>query len=113
MVSCDIKTHRQSQSVWTLLTTYNTDKLGHSVFDRSESDDKVALSVDDKTFLTLMDNEVSQNKENSWVAPLPFRTPRRRLPSNREQALKRLYSLKKTLEKKPEMKDHYIQFMQK
>lgn len=36
-----------------------------------------------------------------------------RLPSNREQALKRLYSLKKTLEKKPKMKEHYTQFMQK
>jgi len=60
-----------------------------------------------------MDNEISQNQENSWVTPLPFRSPRRRLPNNREQALKRLGSLRKTLEKKPEMKAHYIQFMQK
>lgn len=92
---------------------HDTDKLGHSLFERTESDDKVALSVDDKTFLTIMDSSVTQNDENSWVAPLPFRSPRRRLPSNREQALKRLNSLKKTLEKKPEMRDHYIQFMQK
>ncbi|KAK7895612.1 hypothetical protein WMY93_020937 [Mugilogobius chulae] len=94
-------------------TTEESDQLGQSVFDRTESDDKLALSIDDKTFLTIMDNAVTQNKESSWVAPLPFRSPRRRLPSNRDQALKRLYSLKKTLEKKPEMKDHYIQFMQK
>lgn len=92
---------------------HNTDRLGDSVFDRSEYDDKVALSVDDKTFLNLMDKAVSQNNENSWVAPLPFRSPRKWLPSNREQALKRLYSLKKTLEKKPQMKDHYTQFMRK
>ncbi|KAK7895294.1 hypothetical protein WMY93_020619 [Mugilogobius chulae] len=94
-------------------TIEKSDQLGQSVFDRTESDDKLALSIDDKTFLTIMDNAVTQNKESSWVAPLPFRSPRRRLPSNRDQALKRLYSLKKTLEKKPEMKDHYIQFMQK
>ncbi|KAL4009046.1 hypothetical protein ACER0C_002898 [Sarotherodon galilaeus] len=90
-----------------------TDDLGHSVFVRSESDNKQAMSIDDKAFLTIMDNEVYQNQENSWVAPLPFRSPRRRLPDNREQALKRLCSLRKTLEKKPETKDHYIQSMQK
>ncbi|KAK0155063.1 hypothetical protein N1851_002628 [Merluccius polli] len=86
-----------------------------TVFDRSKDDDKPALSIDDKAFLAIMDAEVCQNTENSWVAPLPFRSPRRRLPSNREQALKRLYSLRRTLEKKkkPEMKDHYIKFMQK
>ncbi|XP_055012739.1 uncharacterized protein LOC129409873 [Boleophthalmus pectinirostris] len=97
----------------TVGTADNADKLGESMFDRTESDDKVAPSIDDKTFLTLMNSAVRQNKENTWVAPLPFRSPRRRLPSNRDQALKRLYSLKKTLEKKPEMRDHYIQFMQK
>lgn len=90
-----------------------TDSLGHSVFVRSECDDKQAMSIDDKRFLTIMDNEVHQNHENSWVAPLPFRSPRRRLPDNREQALNRLCSLRKMLEKKTEMKNHYIQFMQK
>ncbi|XP_026184465.1 uncharacterized protein LOC113143190 [Mastacembelus armatus] len=90
-----------------------TDILGHSVFDRTKGDGKLALSIEDTTFLALMDDEVYQNKENSWVAPLPFRCPRRRLPSNREQALKRLYSLRKTREKKPKMKDHYIEFMRK
>lgn len=91
----------------------STDNLGSSVFDRSKDDNKLALSIDDKAFLAIMDAEVYQNKENSWVAPLPFCSPRRRLPSNREQALKCLCSLRRTLKKKPEMKDHYIKFMQK
>lgn len=90
----------------------SADNLGCSVFDRSKDDDKPALSIDDKAFLAIMDTEVYQNKGNSWVAPLPFRFPRRRLPSNREQALKRLCSLRRTLEKKTKMKDHYIKFMQ-
>ncbi|KAL3973607.1 sorting nexin-4 [Sarotherodon galilaeus] len=93
----------------TMNATCVTDDLGHSVFVRSESDNKQAMSIDDKAFLTIMDNEVYQNQENSWVAPLPFRSLRRRLPDNREQALKRLCSLRKTLEKKPETKDYYIQ----
>lgn len=82
------------------------------MFVRSEGDNKQAMSIDNKAFLTMKDTEVYQNQENSWVAPLPFHSPRRRLPDNREQALKRLCSLRKTLEKKPEMKDHYIQSMQ-
>ncbi|XP_026010486.1 uncharacterized protein LOC113013640 [Astatotilapia calliptera] len=97
----------------TMNATCITDDLGHSVFVRSEGDNKQAMSIDDRAFLTIMDSEVYQNQENSWVAPLPFRSQRRRLPDNREQALKRLCSLRKTLEKRPEMKDHYIQFMQK
>lgn len=94
-------------------THVSTDNLGCSVFERSKDDNKLALSVDDKAFLAIMDAEVYQNEENSWVAPLPFHAPRRRLPSNREQALKRLCSLRRTLEKKPAMREHYCKFMQK
>lgn len=93
--------------------TGSADNLGCSVFERSKDDDKPALSIDDKAFLAIMDTEVFQNKGNSWVAPLPFRSPRRRLPSNRELAWKRLCSLRRTLEKRPEMKDQYIKCMQK
>ncbi|XP_051979664.1 5-hydroxytryptamine receptor 3C-like [Xyrauchen texanus] len=88
------------------------DKLGCLVFDRSKDDDKQGPSIDDKAFLAIMDTEVYQDKGNSWLAPLPFRVPRRSLPSNKEQALKRLCSLRRTLEKKPKMKEHYIRFMQ-
>lgn len=80
------------------------DNLGHSIFERSKEDDKPALSIDDKTFLAIMDAEVKQDEGKSWVAPLPFRFPRRHLPNNREQALKRLQSLRKMLEKKTKMK---------
>ncbi|XP_013856435.1 uncharacterized protein LOC106512341 [Austrofundulus limnaeus] len=97
----------------TLNPACDMDSLGNAVFVRSEYDDKQAMSIDDKTFLTIMDNEVYQNEENCWVAPLPFCSQRRKLPNNREQALKRLSSLRKALTKKPEMKAHYIQFMQK
>lgn len=70
--------------------TMSTDNLGCSVFTASQDDNKPALSIDDKAFLDIMDAEVYQNQANSWMAPLPFRSPRRYLPSNREQALKRL-----------------------
>lgn len=60
-----------------------------------------------------MDNVVFKNDTQSWVAPLPFRSPRRQLPNNRDYALKRLRSVCHTPEKKPAMKEHYMQFMQK
>lgn len=60
----------------------------------------------------MMEKEVYQNGGNSWVAPLPFRSSRPELPSNREQALKRLHSLRKTLDWNPEMKKQYTEFIQ-
>ncbi|XP_067279206.1 uncharacterized protein [Pseudorasbora parva] len=91
----------------------STDSLGSSVFQGSKDDDKPTLSVEDKQFLNIMHQSVYRDEGNSFVAPLPFRSPRRHLPSNKEQAKKRFYSLQKTLEKKPDMKLHFIDFMQK
>ncbi|KAI4874483.1 hypothetical protein NFI96_017446 [Prochilodus magdalenae] len=89
------------------------DSLGHAVFKSSKDDNKTALSIDDRAFLTIMEIEVYQDTDHSWVAPLPFRSPRQSLPSNRELAVKRLGSLKKSLEKKQETNKHYTEFMQK
>lgn len=85
--------------------------LGSSIFERTKDDDKVGLSIEDKLFLELMGKEMFMDNTNSWVAPLPFRSPRQRLPNNREQALSRLTSLRRTLERKPEMKTHFLSFM--
>lgn len=68
----------------------------------------LALSGDDEAFLDIMDNEFTKDKANSWVAPVPFRCPRERLPNNRDQAFSRLLSLRCTLKKKTVMKDHYV-----
>lgn len=59
-----------------------------------------------------MDNEFTKDDANSWVAPLPFRCHRARLPNNRDQAVSRLLSLRRTLKRKTDMKDHYVEFME-
>ncbi|KAK3531570.1 hypothetical protein QTP70_024955 [Hemibagrus guttatus] len=41
--------------------------------------------IEDRRFLDIMDREMFMDESNSWVAPLPFRTPRQRLPNNRDQ----------------------------
>nr|XP_055053838.1 uncharacterized protein LOC129438965 [Misgurnus anguillicaudatus] len=60
-----------------------------------------------------MDREMFMDDTNSWVAPLPFRFPRQRLPNNREQALSRFNSLRRTLHKKPEMREDFLEFMKR
>lgn len=92
-------------------STY-TNQLGETVFDRTRDDNKLALSVEDKDFIDIMEKEVYQNEANSWVAPLPFRSPRPELSSNRGQALKRLQSLRKTLDRNSDIKRQYIEFIQ-
>ncbi|RXN03643.1 hypothetical protein ROHU_013311 [Labeo rohita] len=90
-----------------------TEKLGATVFDSHPDDEKVALSVDDQTFLDIMDKEVYVDQANSWVAPLPFCKHRRRLPNNREMALRRLASLRRTLDRCTDMREHFLEFMGK
>nr|XP_020483745.2 uncharacterized protein LOC109978925 [Labrus bergylta] len=87
--------------------------VGESVFCSTKDDDKTAPSMEDLAFLRIMDSECHQDESNSWVAPLPFRSPRQRLPNNLEQARNRLTSLTRTLRKHTERKEHYIQFMNK
>ncbi|XP_042281759.1 uncharacterized protein LOC121906755 [Thunnus maccoyii] len=87
--------------------------LGQTVFNHTERDNKLASSIEDDIFLKLMGKEVYRDESNSWVAPLPFRQPRQRLPNNREQAAKRFASLQCSLNKRPEMQQQYMAFMGK
>lgn len=89
------------------------ESLGQSVFRQSASDHQLAPSMEDLSFLQLMEDECYQDTSKSWVAPLPFRSPRQRLPNNRDYAHRRLSSLRRTLEKRPKMKAQYLEFMEK
>lgn len=101
----------------TLISTYTCttqvgDNLGRTIFSRTDNDHKLAPSMEDIRFLQIMDAEVHQDHSGSWVAPLPFRSPRQQLPNNRRQAHDRLISLCRTLEKRLQMKAHFIEFME-
>lgn len=87
--------------------------LGNNIFKRTQDDEKVAPSIEDRAFIKLMDKEMFIDSSNSWVAPLPFRIPRQRLPNNRDQSMKRLLSLHQTLKRKPQMQEHFVTFMQR
>lgn len=85
--------------------------LGSKIVGRTEDDNKVASSIEDRHFIQLMNREMFIDDVNSWVAPLPFRIPRPRLLNNRELALTRFTSLCRPLERKPDMKSHFLAFM--
>ncbi|XP_077389538.1 uncharacterized protein LOC144026608 [Festucalex cinctus] len=87
--------------------------LGQTVFNRTENDNKPALSIQDTLFLKIMDDAMCRDEDNSWVAPLPFKNPRRQLPNNKEQAIGRFSSLRRNLSRKPEMQKQYVTFMEK
>lgn len=89
-----------------------TDNLGETVFQQTGADEKPAYTLEECTFLRIMENEVYQDETNSWVAPLPFRLPRSRLPNNRQLAIQRLSSVHHTLKKRPKMSQHFLEFMQ-
>lgn len=82
-----------------------------TLFQTTSEDNELAPSIEDRAFLDIMENEFVQDQSNSWVGPLPFRTPRPRLPNNRQQALSRLLGLRRTLRRNPEMNSHFMAFM--
>ncbi|XP_063758758.1 uncharacterized protein LOC134877255 [Eleginops maclovinus] len=95
------------------LPSDKTRLMGESIFCHTKDDDKTAPSMEDLAFLRIMDKELKQGEDNSWQAPLPFRSPRQRLPNNREQARTRLAMVTKTLRKHPERREHFTEFMSK
>lgn len=94
-------------------TDCDTPRCDSDIFVRRNDDDTVGLSVEDKEFLCIMDQTVSKNTQGYWEAPLPFRSPRRRLPDNRTKALQRAKSLDFSLRKDDAKKGHFLEFMQR
>lgn len=84
--------------------------LGHTVFTQTKQGNKPAPSVEDLLILNIMDANMYRDDSNNWVAPLPFKEPRQRLP---RQALKRFESLQQQFKRKPKMQEEYIAFMEK
>ena len=83
------------------------------MFTISKDNNKPGLSVEDTRFVGFMNREMVKNDAGNWEAPLPFRNPISALPDNREDVRRRFNSTKRTLDRKPEMKKHYFEFMQK
>lgn len=62
----------------------DADHLGCNVFKRTEDDNQIAPSIQDASFMTITNEGLQKDSNNSWVAPLPFKCPRQRLPNNKQ-----------------------------
>ncbi|XP_033755669.1 uncharacterized protein LOC117338425 [Pecten maximus] len=91
----------------------NLDALDKDIFCYTSKDDKIGQSVEDKDFLNIMSKEFTKTPEGNWSAPLPFRLPRSKMPSNRMYALKRARNLEAGLKKNPDKREHFFEFMGK
>ena len=87
--------------------------LGDNVFACTNDDNRPGMSVEDRKFIQNMNSSLARNESGSWEALLPLREKFNKLPNNQEDAVKRLRSTRRTLDKKPLMKQHYFDFMQK
>lgn len=80
--------------------------IATSSFERMKDDEKIVPSNGDRQFIQLMDSEMFMDDTNSWIAPLHFCSPR--LPNNSH-----FNSLCRTLHKKSEMREHFMEFLQR
>ncbi|XP_021353411.1 uncharacterized protein LOC110450280 [Mizuhopecten yessoensis] len=82
-----------------------------TLFKRTSNDDVPGLSVDDLTFLDMMEGTMKKNADGYWEAPLPIRDDRPRLPDSRAGAMKRAHSLTVNLKRNPTKREHFVAFM--
>lgn len=87
--------------------------IGNSLFVKTQWDEEVGTSYEDRKFMTIMDSEFTKDETGSWVAPLPFKAPRPILPDNKKQALQRAHQLESSLRRNPEKLKHFLAFMEK
>ncbi|XP_069133524.1 uncharacterized protein [Argopecten irradians] len=83
------------------------------LFERGKDDEKPAWSVEDREFMEIMSNQCVQDEDGFWVAPLPFRTGRTKLPNNKSVAIKRAMILDRSLKTDKDKRDHFVAFMKK
>ena len=89
-----------------------SDKLSSKyLFELTPEDNKLGMSVEDKKFIDFMSSEMTQDDNNSWTAPLPFKESRGRLPNNYQQALNRAKIFDNSLHKDPVKRQHVLDFM--
>ena len=78
---------------------------------RTEEDDMPGLSREDRTFLKVMDAEMSRSSSGKLSAPLPCRENRPILPNTFEQAKNRAQKLAANLHRDPIKCEHLLEFM--
>ncbi|XP_022345684.2 uncharacterized protein LOC111113788 [Crassostrea virginica] len=87
--------------------------IADNPFIKTENDEKLAFSIEDKSFLRVMETGFKKEEDGHWSAPLPFRPNRPTLPNNKSQAMKRARSFDCSLQRDPLKRQHVLEFMDK
>ena len=94
------------------METSNGASIG-DLYSTTPQDNEMSMSWEDRYFLEIMEKGMHKNDAGNWEMPLPFRSPKVKIPKNRKQALHRLHSLRRAFSRKPQMERHYVEFMGK
>ena len=81
-------------------------------FAKTKNNDKIALSIENAEFLSLLDKELEKDCEGSWKAPLPFKKQRPQFPNNRPQALKRAKTPADNLRRNSVKRRHFTELIE-
>ncbi|XP_052762425.1 uncharacterized protein LOC128205058 [Mya arenaria] len=82
------------------------------IFKREKQDERPGLSREDREFNQLMEESFVKGPSGNWTAPLPFKSNRKKLPSNKGLAVRRAQLLDTSLKKNPTKKQHFVDFME-
>lgn len=81
------------------------------IFRKHKDDEEIGLSVEDREFIHIMENEMKL-EEGNWTAPLPFKRDKPAIPNNKVMTLKRAMVLDNSLYKNCEKRALFT-FMEK
>ena len=85
--------------------------LMSDVFHVSADSEDQGLSVNDRRFLALMNEEICVNNKGNWEVPLPILDVRKSLPDSRPAALTRYVALQNKFKRQPDLAAQYDKFM--
>ena len=83
----------------------------YDLFVRISGDENIGPSAEDRKFLSIMELEFCRHSSGHWIACLPFKSPRQKLPDNRRQTLHRAKILDNSFWKDSVKKPHFVHFM--
>ena len=73
--------------------------------------DKKSLSYNDKQFLDQLSNGIHVRNDNHYEMSLPFKTPKPKMPNNRDLAMARLKQLERKLRHNQRFRSDYTKFI--
>ena len=86
-------------------------KVLESDFVENHPTDQKSLSYNDKQFLDRLLNGIHVRNDSHYEMPLPFKTPKPKMPNNRDIAMARLKQLERKLRHNQRFRSDYTKFM--